>query len=377
MIGGSYAGVQLVRRLAETLPTGYRVILIGRKTHFNHLFNFPRYAVIKGWEATAFIPYDGIGSGWLVPEGVFKRVVGNVVRVGEDEVQLEDEECIPYTFLAICTGATLPLPATLSSSSKADGCAELRMMQDKIENAQRIAIVGGGAVGVQITGDVRSFYPEKEVVFVHSREWLLSGFGRVLGDHIKERYEHMGIRILLGERPVLGREGEDAKDELVFRDGSRESFDLVVSFVALRILMPSYCWSCHSLIRQADPMHRSNPQLIAYSSSLSRLHLRHNRRDYRAFHISTRKHLIPHSRSKIPLRNLTAICNNYPIQHLRPRRRRSHPRSQNGTRFFHASRDRDCQHPLPDFQPCSTLRFALKIPADGYRGCCQLELGKG
>lgn len=35
VIGGSFGGVMLVRRLAETLPTGYRVVLIEKNSHIH------------------------------------------------------------------------------------------------------------------------------------------------------------------------------------------------------------------------------------------------------------------------------------------------------------------------------------------------------
>lgn len=55
VIGGSFAGLQLATRLGHTLPTGYRVILIEKNSHFNFSFNFPRYSVLRGHEARAFM----------------------------------------------------------------------------------------------------------------------------------------------------------------------------------------------------------------------------------------------------------------------------------------------------------------------------------
>jgi hypothetical protein len=63
VLGGYFAGIELVRRLIETSPTGYKVVWIEQHSHFNYIFNFPRYSVLKGHEQRAFIPYDFIAKG--------------------------------------------------------------------------------------------------------------------------------------------------------------------------------------------------------------------------------------------------------------------------------------------------------------------------
>lgn len=47
VIGGAYAEVELAKKLANTLPTGYRVVMIEKNSHFNYTFNFPRTVSYK------------------------------------------------------------------------------------------------------------------------------------------------------------------------------------------------------------------------------------------------------------------------------------------------------------------------------------------
>ena len=42
VLGGSFAGIWLVKRLAETLPTGHRVVLGEQNSHLNFRLNFTR-----------------------------------------------------------------------------------------------------------------------------------------------------------------------------------------------------------------------------------------------------------------------------------------------------------------------------------------------
>jgi NADH dehydrogenase FAD-containing subunit len=227
IIGGSFAGIQLAKRLAETLPTGYKVILAEKNSHFNYTFNFPRYSVVRGREERAFIPYNGLGNG--KPEGVFELVRGTVVEIREGEVVLESGRSIMYEFLAVATGVTQGPPAKLLASKKVDACSELKALQDRIFESKTIAIVGAGAVGVQLACDIKTFYPEKSVTLIHSRKQLLSSFGPKLHEHVFRKLEVLGIEVLLGERPILTENVNWGAEELTFQDGRKRLFDLIVS----------------------------------------------------------------------------------------------------------------------------------------------------
>jgi NADH dehydrogenase FAD-containing subunit len=191
VVGGSFAGAFLAKRLAESLPTGYKVILIEKNSHFNYTFNFPRYSVAQHHEKQAFIPYGGLLKN--VPEGIFEQIRDLVTGITEGEFQLASGRSIPFAFLAIATGVTQLPPAKLLASEKFEACAELRALQTKIRDANRIAIVGAGAVGVQMAGDIKTFYREKTIVLIHSRHQLLSSFGSKLRDYVMEKLNGIGV----------------------------------------------------------------------------------------------------------------------------------------------------------------------------------------
>ncbi|OIW28095.1 FAD/NAD(P)-binding domain-containing protein [Coniochaeta ligniaria NRRL 30616] len=231
VIGGSFAGIMLVRRLSETLPTGYRVVLIERNSHIHYVFNFPRFSVISGHEAKAFIPYNNIVGG--APKGIFEQIRGTVKSVTDKDVLLESGERVPYEYLSIATGCSQPFPARLKPTEKAAGCAELRSFQKRVDAAGSIALVGGGAVGVEMAADIKSFFPEKKVTLVHSRAQLLPRFGKRLHDHASKALTDLGVELKLQERPTISKHDENDVDAsgqstLRFKDGHEEHFDLVI-----------------------------------------------------------------------------------------------------------------------------------------------------
>lgn len=231
VIGGSFSGVYLARRLANSLPTGYKVVLIEKNSHFNYLFNFPRYSVVTGHEHKAFIPFDSVTQG--APTGIFQRIQDVATQVRADEVILESGKTVGYDYLAVATGTAQTPPSNLAATGKAEGCKELRSYQGTIRTAQKIAIVGGGAVGVQMAGDIKSVYPEKRVVLIHSRDQLLQSFGSKLHEYVLPVLSRMGVEVLLNERPNLPDvTGMNVGPTAIsFKSGCSEDFDLIVSCI--------------------------------------------------------------------------------------------------------------------------------------------------
>lgn len=223
VIGGSFTGYETAKRLTETLPTGFRVILIEKNSHFNYVFAFPRFSVLGGLEQYAFIPYEGLAKN--APKGIFEFIQGKVDHVDERIVRLEGGKELEYEYIVIATGTASKLPSKVAATESQDAQRELREMQSTIKKAERIAVVGGGAVGVEIASDIKDFYPDKKVVLFHSRDRLLPSFGERLHQHVMKRLGAMGIDIRLNERPQV----VEGSHNLKFNQGSQEGFDLVVS----------------------------------------------------------------------------------------------------------------------------------------------------
>lgn len=229
VVGGSFAGCLAAQRLAHTLPTGYRVVLVEKHSHFHYTFSFPRNAVFSGREHHAFIAYDGLAAG--APEGVFHQIGDEVTEVGEKNITTSGGASLDYDYLVVATGASQPPPARLHASTKDDAIVELQELQQRIEKAHRIAVVGGGAVGVELATEIKDKYPHKQITLIHSRKQLLPRFGPKLHEHVLAKLREQGIEVLLGEKPTLSDDAGQILREtnLVFSDGEKKIFDLVVS----------------------------------------------------------------------------------------------------------------------------------------------------
>ena len=65
--------------------------------------------------------------------------------------------------------------------------------------AQKIVVIGGGAAGVELSGDIRDDYKTKEVTLIHPREILVNDkVNESFQKTVKDRLEYLGVKTILG-----------------------------------------------------------------------------------------------------------------------------------------------------------------------------------
>ena len=138
---------------------------------------------------------------------------------------------IDYSYLIVATGSSQPLPVNVLSTERTAACRELQEVQQSIIASRKIAIVGGGAVGVELASDIKDFYPDKEVTLIHSKNSLLNNFGTRLQEYaLTALRDELSVRVLLNERPPMPAGSNMARSAtLKFADKREEHFDLIVS----------------------------------------------------------------------------------------------------------------------------------------------------
>ena len=131
----------------------------------------------------------------------------------------------------IATGTKLTPPSTLPGSEKLDGVQYLDRHVKLVQRAQRITVIGGGAVGVQTATDIKELYPDKQVILVHSRQHLMNKFDSRLHDIIAERMKELDVQLVLGSRVKLPTEGyptDVGAFQVELQDGRKIESDLAI-----------------------------------------------------------------------------------------------------------------------------------------------------
>lgn len=185
---------------------GYRIIIIEEKSHFNHVFAFPRASVISGFEHELFIPYDNMFNG---DENVGKVIQARVQTIERDHVVLDREvegfgQRVDYAYLVYATGTKIPAPGRFNElHTKEEGMAALKNYQKAIERSQRPVVIGAGAVGLELAAEIKEKYPEKHVTLLHSRNRYLPRYKVSMDVMIQNILKKVGVNQVLGDRVIL------------------------------------------------------------------------------------------------------------------------------------------------------------------------------
>ena len=217
VVGGSFAGWMLAESLATSLPTGWRVVLIEKNTHFNFIWLWPRMVAVPGHDHKGFVPYPRKPAG--APKGVYLFKQATVSKFVKEQVILDNNEVVDFSCLCIATGSSRRFPSALTPLSKAAGMGFFRSFQNQILSAQRIVLIGGGPVGVEIATDTKSRYPDKDVTIIHSRPRLVNNLGGKLHETGLKACDDMEIRVCFNERPAIPQGTTHGPGALVLKAG--------------------------------------------------------------------------------------------------------------------------------------------------------------
>ncbi|KAI1623826.1 putative disulfide oxidoreductase [Exophiala viscosa] len=226
VVGASFAGYHAAKVLANSLPTGYRVVIIEKNTHFQFSWVFPRFSVVPDHEHKAFIPYGPYLKS--APDGSYLFLQDSVIEVARDVVRLRSGKEIQYTYLVMATGSQGGVPSRLNAEEKSTGMDVLRGLQERIRNSKDLVVLGGGPAGVELATDAKEHYATKNVTLIHSRMQLLNGFDPKLHNVALKTLHELGVNVILGER--LGNKAA-LGDEVSLHTGQKIPCDLLVKCI--------------------------------------------------------------------------------------------------------------------------------------------------
>jgi 3-phenylpropionate/trans-cinnamate dioxygenase ferredoxin reductase subunit len=230
IIGGSHAGAQLA---ASAREAGYaRPITI--------LCDEPVAPYQRPPLSKAYILGKiGVADLWLRGDAFYRdKQIGlelncratAIDRAGQT-VTTADGRTFPYEWLALATGARIreiPVPgATL------DGVCYIRTMADsdfiraRLDRIARVAVIGGGFIGLEAASALRSL--GKEVTVIEAQDRLMArAVGATISGFYADRHRDRGVRLMFGAG-VTEIQGADGKVTAVLTTGGeRVDADLVI-----------------------------------------------------------------------------------------------------------------------------------------------------
>ncbi|KAJ7187846.1 FAD/NAD(P)-binding domain-containing protein [Mycena filopes] len=202
---GIAGGSTLARTLSKKLPSA-KITLIDARPYTISLPTLPRMTVSDGNDLLT--PRDSVDKLFLSNGTRKARHITHrkQVPVGpKGSVVLADGREFAYDVLALAPGSVWegPIDFPLDAAAVPAFLAEQRA---QFKKAQKIVLVGGGAVGVEFAGEIKDVWPEKEVTIVHGDTAIMNAtYPAKFRTNLAQSLEACGINIVL----------EDYLDELL------------------------------------------------------------------------------------------------------------------------------------------------------------------
>jgi 3-phenylpropionate/trans-cinnamate dioxygenase ferredoxin reductase subunit len=228
IVGGGHAAAQLCAGLAEA-GQGARVHLVCEEPELP----YQRPPLSKSFLKNALEALQ-----WHRPEDWFARA-GITVHRGDPataidrsahRVTLRSGAGLAYGMLVLATGTRarlLPqLPDGLSNVASLRSAADARHLRELFAAAQRLTVIGGGFIGLEIAAGAAALGKAVTVLEAAPR-LLMRSVSPELAEHVLQAHRANGIHIRLGA--AVGRfEVEAGRLVALAVDGVRESVELAV-----------------------------------------------------------------------------------------------------------------------------------------------------
>jgi len=214
IIGGGFAGLRVARFASQ--KGMYQTLMIDTKDYWEYTPGVPRAIIQPDREKFLVVPHSR-----NIKSENFLR--GQVTEVHADYIIVDEEYQIQYNLLVIASGSRYPSvtggnvkkrvkktqPTTGQAGSMKDQFSDstqrlnsIQLEAEKIKNSKHIVVIGGGAVGVELMGEICTKYPNKMLTIIHAHQLLLNNLSSPEECHkvVKKFFQTQNVNMRLGER---------------------------------------------------------------------------------------------------------------------------------------------------------------------------------
>lgn len=187
IVGAGYAGTALARALDDVAE----IVLIEPRDRFVHNVAAIRAVVEMALLDKIVIPYDRmLKRGQIVQD--------RAVALESKSVKLAGGGSVDGDIIVVATGSRYARPFKPEADSVPSFVAASRANHDALQAAKSVAIVGAGAVGTELAGEVAAAYRGKKVTLISATPALFPGFAPRLGAKLQAQLKSMGVTLRLG-----------------------------------------------------------------------------------------------------------------------------------------------------------------------------------
>lgn len=193
ILGGGFAGARMAQELHKS---GFsNVTLVDRKDYFEVTYSTLRTLAEPEMGERARMKYSDFIN------ARFRQ--GHVVELADRSATLGDGTELAFDIAVVATGSSyrsFPVAKSVDAVSIGDREIEMAAEHDRLVAAQKVLILGGGAVGVELAGEIADHYPDKSVTVAEAGERLLGTLKPKASVIAAAQLKALGVTVLTGTR---------------------------------------------------------------------------------------------------------------------------------------------------------------------------------
>ena len=138
-------------------------------------------------------------------------------------------------YIVVATGSDNAMPFKPATDSIDAFRADSARIHAMLQAAHSVAIVGAGAVGTELAGEIAHFMPDKTVTLISSEPSLFPTMPSKLGTGLQGKLNDAGVSTIFGARAEnLESMTEPYAGELQLSNGDRIAADLIFPVIGSR-----------------------------------------------------------------------------------------------------------------------------------------------
>ncbi len=195
IIGGGFAGVSAAQKLQQN---GIETLLVDKKDYFEVTFATLRNVAAPDiTKNKARKQYKSFLTGSFIQSGV-TELKSEVTKLKSGVATLEDGTLVEFKKAIIASGTrypTMPIAKSQTALDLETRNGEMLGYNDELKSADKVLIIGGGVVGVELAGEIAYAFPEKKTVLAHNTGALLDGFKEKTRRIALEQLKSLGVEV--------------------------------------------------------------------------------------------------------------------------------------------------------------------------------------
>ena len=185
IVGGGYAGTALARSLDNAAD----IVLVEPRDRFVHNVAALRAVADPGIFEHAAIPFDRLLKRGRVVRGRAAAVTGRTVTLANGDVLEADA-------VVTATGSRYANPFKPATDNTADMKAAIDAAHARVKAAGSVAIIGAGAVGAELAGELAAGLPGRRIVLINAGPTLFPGYKPALGLKLAAQLKALGVTLM-------------------------------------------------------------------------------------------------------------------------------------------------------------------------------------